>query len=770
MTKDNKIEYEEKTIDIYNTIKTKLKSILRNKHFLDTIKKRVYITNEIWSETYFLVNMIVLDMLKKNEEIYMDYSLIERCVLFVLKKQDKMRKSKKFNDKKANMEYMLDKIKNIYDKYYVQLGNNELDKYSKIKSIGKPFEYLSRQIITNIKNHVENNFMKFQNIYLKNKYKDFFDENKISKNMRKSIISFIQKKINNQEIKHRYTFFKTAYIKDPNLYVKLIKKTAQIIVHEENIIPDKLKNNIDANFMESIRYFFIMNKYLESKELKRFTILPQLSLKDKYIKFDSRLISSVYCEWLQDIDNEIQASNEKYIKDTYNDKFAITDQLCKKIADMSTDIFKLLKKKLSHEEIMDIHTYKVNNNKFIRTKYQLSKKDKIINIKLFEKNYLEEYKRLFNFDKMYKDNRSNNFTPISFMTNGYSVCVLFTKEKTINIPIKTGVNKKQKIKKVIEKVDLNNYQKNKKIKKGIFDANNCVSSENFLDKFHKIGIDPGNNVILYCQSETGKVIRIKKSYYNNISHITHNTKKMKKYLKQNDMKNIYEEMSKTNYKKTCCIDTYIKYIKLMRNNKEKLVDFYRQNKVQSLELNTYIHKKKAIHTIVRKIIPKNNKIHKFDSYKNKYIDDNLYEKVKKLPILLAFGKGNGSITINNLRNSSGKGPIKTLAFELGKHCLTILTDEYNTSKYCSCCTKKKLIHPTVQKEIYRTHQGIKVPKIVNHEVYRLCYCQNKTHPENTSIFGVHKIWNRDYNASKNILTVMKNKLLCKKLGVFNRTT
>ena len=33
-----------------------------------------------------------------------------------------------------------------------------------------------------------------------------------------------------------------------------------------------------------------------------------------------------------------------------------------------------------------------------------------------------------------------------------------------------------------------------------------------------------------------------------------------------------------------------------------------------------------------------------------------HEKIKDLPLLFAFGKGNGKMTVNNTKNSGPKGP------------------------------------------------------------------------------------------------------------------
>ena len=104
-----------------------------------------------------------------------------------------------------------------------------------------------------------------------------------------------------------------------------------------------------------------------------------------------------------------------------------------------------------------------------------------------------------------------------------------------------------------------------------------------------------------------------------------------------------------------------------------------------------------------------------------------------------------------------------MASELSKYCIVLLTDEYNTSKIDSKRKKKKVEHSEIkimkkQQEVYR-------------KSHKLCYCKHKIDSSSdiTDQMNLHKVWwNRDYNASRNILYVMKCKLMGKKLGKFNK--
>ena len=198
----------------------------------------------------------------------------------------------------------------------------------------------------------------------------------------------------------------------------------------------------------------------------------------------------------------------------------------------------------------------------------------------------------------------------------------------------------------------------KKFKRGLYDAKECIADESFLNQFHIMGIDPGNKILLCVISESGKRIKITKGRASalkaqkrrinetslqrfsaearEISHINRNNNKMKDNIKIYKMDKIYKELANTEYKKTIQINKYSKFIKVIRDNWSKLWNFYSsfcalalkrfslilrfsakaQKLVQKLELDTYINKKKAINKIVRKIVPKKGKRHHFNKYKS----------------------------------------------------------------------------------------------------------------------------------------------------------
>ena len=741
---------------VFTAIKCKLNSILKQPTMFPIIQKRVKIINEVWTEAYMLFNLHILRLLRDGHDIKFDKTTLERTALFVLNKQSIIRgkrkpkpveeqvddtinhsKEEQRNSKKKKEKVFfddLDELTKTYNDVYLKIKTkNDLTKYNTIKSIKRPIEHCATQLLTNIKNHCNIHFFKYQGIYLKS---IVFEEllklpDKLPKKAMMSIVRCIQYHINS---KCDNITIRSKHIKelDKDLLVKIIDIMKTIINKEKIKIPENIQckvseRNLSKHYGSVIKYYYTMLTCLDKEYTKRFPLLPQLDLKLVSLRFDSRFISTIYDEWIGNILDESKTSSLQTIKTKYN---------------------------------IDYNPIKVG-------------------IKEFEKKYKLYYTRCFTFKEKFKYNPIE-YDPISIYTNGYTVSVLFRTNKKPSALTITG-NLEEHCKK-------QNGQE-KKFKKGLFEVDDCCATNEFLDKFHKIGIDPNNKDMLVCRSETGEKMVITKSYYLEKSHIRQNTRKIKKHIKNDivsehnnlTMQNIYDLMTETNYKKSVNIINYIKFVEIYRKYWDQIWGFYGRTDVIKLEFDTYVNKKKAIHNIVRKIVPKHNKPIQFPKYNNSHIDNDKVREVKNKPIMVFFGKGNGKTTISNLKNSTPKGPISAITKELGCYCLTGCTDEYNTSQYCSECKEGKLEHPietVIIKRRFKNKNGeheIRDVK-VKREIYKICYCKHSSHlKEKASVsnasgefLGHHIIWNRDYNSSGGILHVGISKLTKKDLGVFTR--
>jgi hypothetical protein len=439
----------------------------------------------------------------------------------------------------------------------------------------------------------------------------------------------------------------------------------------------------------------------------------------------------------------------------------------------------------------------------IYNEWKKLKKNKI-NIQDFAKNYEKYYKEMFNLNYFNKRKDLKNLIPVSFSSDGIAISCMFRTEKKTKIK---SDNKDEK-KKDIPKIDLAKLQ----IIKGFYDADEVLCNELFLNQFHIIGVDPGNADMLTCVSETGRTFVISKAFYYQIAHINANKKKRESLEKKSEISEIFKLLALETHR-TADINTYLKYFKKVCDNWNKIWNFYSSFKMNRLKFDGYIHKQRAITTIVRKITQKRHKQkrkqgkskesskeqdrinielkkqyendkNKFDtnllsklginidktySGTNKYFDKIKYEILKNLPILFAFGKGNGSLTISNTKGTGPKGPVKRILIELSKKALVLGTDENNSSKLTNCheevAEHPEMIHFRKKEKTGKDANGDNVYKTdVTGEVYesyKLCCCQSSNN-------RCHKLWNRDINAALNMMKIMKRKVLGENLGKYKR--
>lgn len=205
---------------------------------------------------------------------------------------------------------------------------------------------------------------------------------------------------------------------------------------------------------------------------------------------------------------------------------------------------------------------------------------------------------------------------------------------------------------------------------GLYDADNLTCIENYLDNFTLVGADPGNSHISDFSIQNGSHFNIHKNIYNDLSHITCNNILLDNLKNIYNMDKIYAMLSSTTYK-TSDTEEYVKYVNLIITNWDKIWSYCTNDKITKIHYDTYIHKQKAIERIAKETV---NKL-KIKSNSDK-------------KLLIAFGKGNGNITVSNTKNSSPKGPVKKLVNELSKHALVVLVSEHNTSQLCSTCGEK----------------------------------------------------------------------------------
>jgi hypothetical protein len=792
----NSIKFIKLMAHDYHTVKFKLESIVNDPKLVGIINNLVIRENKIIFEGVNLFNNYIFYCLDNNIPVNIDTTLIRQCCMFILDANKKLGKIKvnfpepditdksekeiaiivqKHNDKILRSKEVgganrnrVDIIRLAYNNYFPK---ENLDKFSNKVGIMIPIELFSNTFLTNIENHITYNYFKFQLKYLSSITKKELIKFDLVDKQISTISRYIQKCITINE--------KIDFVCNDNLTIDIfskIKSNVNEIIREQiKLVTIKRCKYIDLKLTtetsmfykkryeqsilkksmnDVIKYYGMMSKYLTDNNEKSFTVIPQLTLGYQHIMISDRIMSALYNAW----------------------------------------------------------------------------KNKKLSVKSFDEKYDEYFNEIFNLKKKCVRLYAQGNKPKVLSTDGYSVSVMFVNKEQIVVENTNTKKGKKNLK--IKKINLSTLNNGNAIK-GMYDADDITCSDEYLNKYHKKGIDSGNQYMISQVSEADRSTIITKGYYNELSHINLNKRKQERLIKDCKMDKIFEELSNAP-RITTKYQDYNKYILIVRKYKLDIFAFYGRDDVRGLKYDTYVNKRSAICKIVRELIPgvrggkRKKEIYNDDegeiineekglSYqeysgtgkhkgehrkhkKDAHFDADKHEKIKGLPTIIAFGKGNGSLTINNTKGCTPHGPIKRIVKELSKVCLVILTKEDYSSQMCCKC-ETKLIHPKVIEDINKNEERRelikeaeneayitrmkrisdgrrlkadiklggrlksrnekKLAKLrVEYECYKLCCCKNKE--------CGHKLWHRDINAAINMITIMTRTLTNKPLGAFEK--
>jgi hypothetical protein len=399
-----------------------------------------------------------------------------------------------------------------------------------------------------------------------------------------------------------------------------------------------------------------------------------------------------------------------------------------------------------------------------------------IGIKDFEKDYAKYYHLMFRtYDKdMFKKLCDRREIPKSYITNGYTVSIIFSPDpsepKKEKPPSHTSKSKKK------SSSDVKEHPDHGTLKPGLYNADNLQCDVNQLSQYHFTSMDPGNQKMFTCvtyanananANDYGDSYVINKGYYNEISHITRNTRKRNEFTESNKKVLACHAQLSEGCLRGGRIKDYLRYINIIIDNWDVLWKHELDDCIPKLSYDTYLHSKIAVAKICKEIRKRNP---------------------TKKPSLYIIGKGNGRMTISNTKNSSSHGPIKRIVHALSLLEPVVLVDEYKTSKLCNECFapltyprmhfRKKLRRLVKEKYGDMTKEQYKLlaPKVALEnaktfsirEVHGACYCSNTNH-QNKHGHSHRIVLKRDVNSGRCIFRVAVGKLTGNQLEAFQRT-
>ncbi|AYV84552.1 MAG: hypothetical protein Hyperionvirus29_5 [Hyperionvirus sp.] len=756
-----KIKYETK-LDGITSVVCKLNSVLNGDIYLkEIIYQKVIKSNKIILEGIHLFTIYVLYIISQDEHMPITETTIRRCMRYCLTNPNSSRSTGDIDE-----DDIIQHVKKIY--FDFDIIGREDDFFDDSQGLMKGIEATADTYHTNLIMHIRTNFKRFQKRYLRHRLTKFLENYKdVENDAITFLLPALQQMINGN---HKYSYrteerrvrFNTLVIKyDLDSFGLIETLLLKEFIPFSINFADELPKVTDKEIYNYLSYFSYILKEFKEHDLKRFKLVPHFVPKIRYITFDARPLCAIYNSWKQtDINVKIfEKDYEKY----FNEMFHIKKKYKK-----------LLKKYPSVRSIstngytVSLRFQKITKKISVPKQPQPQKKEIecspiIPKIKDLKTEYI---KRM----EINKEKHHHN-------------------DKTYRIPMS-------------------------------FDVKEYKADQSFLDNFDLGGGDPGNDFMLDISMKNGIHLNIHKNYYNNIAHIIRNKMLMDREIFKSEMNHIYSELALENIKTTDIRD-YMSYVKVIRKNWNKIWEFSTKPQIFSLKFDSYIYKSKAISRIAKEIVGglKDDKNIK-DRHAN-YFDPIMFEENKEKVIMLSIGTGNGSGTISNTKGSGPKGPVKRLIKELAKYCVVVEVPEYNTSQLCSECDefttdvygykipsengRKKKDQNKMEKEVEKkeigitikaTHRGRrtkemlrdalgengikldkkkidrlkkdikeydKMAKKYNYygKLYRLRRCAAKHYHNDRCI-----LWERNKNASMNMIKMLENLLLRGTMGHF----
>ena len=247
-------------------------------------------------------------------------------------------------------------------------------------------------------------------------------------------------------------------------------------------------------------------------------------------------------------------------------------------------------------------------------------------------------------------------------------------------------------------------------------------TEQQYDNF--LGIDPGIRSLITSYDTNDKVIQVTTREYRHKSKMIYACKKRENWYKRWEHYEEWKLIPTIKTSKTLVMKEYYKYV---FPRMKTFTEFHMEKGFRNLNFTSYCRSKATLAKICEHI-------------------SGVSKKTKNVKTLVGFGDYSQQ---HGLVKSHPTTPILRLKRELHRYCKVVDIDEYKTSKTCSSCNKEIELY---NNRIQRKKNGVLETKAKMSNIHSVIRCKNNE----------CKLccWDRDINASKNILGL----LLCQYRG------
>ena len=247
-------------------------------------------------------------------------------------------------------------------------------------------------------------------------------------------------------------------------------------------------------------------------------------------------------------------------------------------------------------------------------------------------------------------------------------------------------------------------------------------TEQQYDNF--IGIDPGIRSLITSYDTNDKVIQVTTREYRHKSKMIYACKKRENWYKRWEHYEEWKLIPTIKTSKTLVMKEYFKYV---FPRMKTFTEFHMEKGFRNLNFTSYCRSKATLAKICERI-------------------SGVSKATKNVKTLVGFGDYSQQ---HGLVKSHPTTPILRLKRELHRYCKVVDIDEYKTSKTCCSCNKEIELY---NNRIQRKKNGVLETKAKMSNIHSVIRCKNNE----------CKLccWDRDINASKNILGL----LLCQYRG------
>jgi len=268
----------------FTTIKTSLKSIVKNNDTIDKINNAVFNVNKIIVHTYQFFKLYCLDYFNKYGILpVIDNNLINSIMKILCKEDNRGRKP---NEDTKNLKLRLQKF---YDSNYSKLLDHDLNLY--YTNLNTILDYETIDMMTNIENHIKNNFYRFFCRFINAR----FDKEIKEKEINKENISKEERKQKIRNFRYKLSAVKKEIINNTNnLSSKydVIKHNIRTKYFHFADTNQSIISQVDKNPILFLISLIKMSLYIEeTKKSKTFCCFPlRTSIIPKYIRLDTTTI------------------------------------------------------------------------------------------------------------------------------------------------------------------------------------------------------------------------------------------------------------------------------------------------------------------------------------------------------------------------------------------------------------------------------------------------------------------------------------------------